>query len=270
MATITIDSVRKVYGGETVALDDVSLTIEDGEFLILLGPSGAGKSTLLRLLNGLESPTSGEIYIGNEQVTGSRPDIAMVFQMHNLIESMSAFRNTLTGALNRTGTLRSIATQYDDEDERTALAALETVGLLSEADQRADSMSGGQQQRVGIARALTQRPQLLLADEPVASLDPKAAEDVMGYLREAADERELTTITSLHQVNIARAFGERFVGLRDGEVVFDGDRDDLTMDVVSDIYYENEESERTIDRSETEPLADGAEPHAPGATEGGS
>lgn len=270
MATITIDGISKVYGEDTVALEDVSLTVEDGEFLILLGPSGAGKSTLLRLLNGLESPTSGDIYVGDQQVTGSRPDIAMVFQMHNLVESMSAFRNTLTGALNRTGTLRSIATQYDDEDERTALEALETVGLLSEANQRADSMSGGQQQRVGIARALTQRPQLLLADEPVASLDPKAAEDVMGYLRGAADERELTTITSLHQVNIARAFGERFVGLRDGEVVFDGDREDLTMDVVSDIYYEDDESDRTIDRTRTEPLTDGTEQRATGAAEGGS
>jgi phosphonate transport system ATP-binding protein len=159
----------------------------------------------------------------------------------------------LTGALNRTGTLRSVGTMYDEDIERMALESLETVGLLDEAGQRADSMSGGQQQRVGIARALTQDPQLLLADEPVASLDPKAAEDVMGYLRAAADERELTTITSLHQVNIARAFGERFIGLRDGEVVFDGGKDDLTMDVVGDIYYEDDEAVQTVSQSETTP-----------------
>jgi phosphonate transport system ATP-binding protein len=250
MATITIDGVTKVYGEDTVALDDVSFTVEDGEFMVLLGPSGAGKSTLLRLLNGLESPTSGEIYVGNEAVTDTRSDVAMVFQMHNLVESMSAYRNALTGALNRTGTIRSVGTMYDDDIERMALDALDTVGLLDEAGQRADSMSGGQQQRVGIARALTQDPQLLLADEPVASLDPKAAEDVMGYLRAAADERELTTITSLHQVNIARAFGERFIGLRDGEVVFDGGKDDLTMDVVSDIYYEDDESVQTVGQAE--------------------
>ncbi len=263
MATITIDGVSKVYSEETVALDDVSLTVEDGEFLILLGPSGAGKSTLLRLLNGLEAPTSGDIYVGDEQVTNTRPDVAMVFQMHNLVESMSAFRNTLTGALNRTGTFRSLVTQYDDSDEETALEALDTVGLLEEASQRADSMSGGQQQRVGIARALTQRPQLLLADEPVASLDPKAAEDVMSYLRAAADERELTTITSLHQVNIARAFGERFVGLRDGDIVFDGTKEDLTMDVVSDIYYEEDEAVQTVGEESAEQLLDeSAEPTA--------
>ena len=264
MATITIDDVSKVYDEETVALDDVSLTVEDGEFVILLGPSGAGKSTLLRLLNGLEQPTSGEIHIGTDEVTGTRPDVAMVFQMHNLVESMSAFRNTLTGALNRTGALRSIVTQYDDEDERLALEALDTVGLLAEASQRADSMSGGQQQRVGIARALTQSPQLLLADEPVASLDPKAAEDVMGYLRAAADERELTTITSLHQVNIARAFGERFVGLRDGEIVFDGTKDDLTMDVVSDIYYDDGDT-RTVGESTEQSVPDDDGAISPGA-----
>ncbi|MFC7132985.1 MULTISPECIES: phosphonate ABC transporter ATP-binding protein [Salinibaculum] len=250
MATITIDGVSKVYGEDTVALDDVSFTVEDGEFMVLLGPSGAGKSTLLRLLNGLESPTSGEIYVGDEAVAGTRSDVAMVFQMHNLVESMSAYRNALTGALNRTGVARSVTTQYGDDVERMALNALDTVGLLDEAGQRADSMSGGQQQRVGIARALTQDPQLLLADEPVASLDPKAAEDVMGYLRAAADERELTTITSLHQVNIARAFGERFIGLRDGEVVFDGGKDDLTMDVVSDIYYDEDEVVKTVGQSE--------------------
>ncbi|WP_115863120.1 phosphonate ABC transporter ATP-binding protein [Halorussus litoreus] len=242
MATVTAGNISKVYGGHTVALDDVSFEIPDGEFVVLLGPSGAGKSTLLRLLNGLERPTEGSINIGEEVVSGTRSDVAMVFQRHNLVESMSAYRNALTGALARTGTLDSALTHYDESDKRTALEALDTVGLLAEADQRASSMSGGQQQRVGIARALTQNPQLLIADEPVASLDPKAAQDVMGYLKQAADERDLTTITSLHQVNIAREYGDRFIGLRDGNVVFDGSRDDLTMDIVDDIYYGDAES----------------------------
>jgi phosphonate transport system ATP-binding protein len=235
MPTVAVENLTKRYG-ETVALDDVSFSVPDGEFVVVLGPSGAGKSTLLRVLNGLTEPTEGAVYIGDEEVTGRRPDIAMVFQRHYVIEGMSAYRNALTGALSRSGLLSSLLTRYDESDKHAALEALETVGLLDAADQRAGSMSGGQQQRVGIARALVQHPALLLADEPVASLDPKAANQVMGYLKRAAEKRDLTTIASLHQVNIAREFGDRFLGIRDGEVVFDGDREALTMDAVDAIY----------------------------------
>ncbi|MFC4358261.1 phosphonate ABC transporter ATP-binding protein [Halobium salinum] len=240
MPAITVENLTKRYG-DTVALDDVSFELDEGEFVVLLGPSGAGKSTLLRLLNGLTTPTEGGVYIGDDEVTGKRSDIGMVFQMHYLVETMSAYRNALTGALSRADFLDSVLTRYGREDKVRALEALDTVGLLDEARQRAGSMSGGQQQRVGIARALVQEPSLLLADEPVASLDPKAAEEVMGYMKSAAAERELTTIASLHQVNLAREFGERYIGLRDGAVVFDGGRDDLTMDVVDEIYYEDGE-----------------------------
>jgi phosphonate transport system ATP-binding protein len=237
MARVSVENVTKVYGDDVVALDDISFEVEDGEFIVLLGPSGAGKSTLLRLLNGLTTPTEGTIAIGDEVVRGSRHGVAMVFQMHYLVEGLSAYRNALTGALGRTETVQSVFNWYDREDKEMALDALKTVGLLEFANQRAGSMSGGQQQRVGIARALTQDPQVLLADEPVASLDPKAAEDVMGYMKRAATARDLTTVVSLHQVNIAREFGERFIGLRDGQVVFEGDKDDLTMDEVDRIYY---------------------------------
>jgi phosphonate transport system ATP-binding protein len=237
MATVTATDVTKIYGEDTVALNGVSFEVPDGEFVVLLGPSGAGKSTLLRILNGLTTTTEGSVRIGEEEVTGTRSDVAMVFQMHYLVESMSAYRNALTGALHRTDTVDSALTWYEDGDKETALEALRTVGLLDEASQRAGSMSGGQQQRVGIARALTQNPELLLADEPVASLDPKAAKEVMRYMKRAAEERDLTSIVSLHQVNIATEFGDRFIGLRDGEVVFDGGRDDLTMDIVDRIYY---------------------------------
>lgn len=237
MPAVTFDNVTKIYGEDTVALRGIDVEIEAGEFVILLGPSGAGKSTLLRVLNGLTQPTEGTIEINGEVPGGAREEVGMVFQEHYLIESMSAFQNALTGALARNGFWRSILTWQRTDDKRAALEALQTVGLLEEAGQRAGSMSGGQKQRVGIARALVQQPSLLLADEPVASLDPKAARDVMGYMRQAAQERNLTAVTSLHQVNIAREFGDRFLGIRDGEVVFDGGRDDLTMDIVDEIYY---------------------------------
>jgi phosphonate transport system ATP-binding protein len=237
MPAVSFDSVTKIYGEDTVALNDISVDIEEGQFVILLGPSGAGKSTFLRVLNGLTAPTEGTVQIGGRAVGGNRGEVGMVFQEHYLIENMSAFRNALTGTLSRNGLARSLLTLQSKADKRGALDALRTVGLLNEADQRAGSMSGGQKQRVGIARALVQNPDLLLADEPVASLDPKAARDVMSYLKDAAAERNLTTITSLHQVNIAREFGDRFLGVRDGEIIFDGEREDLTMDVVDEIYY---------------------------------
>jgi phosphonate transport system ATP-binding protein len=241
MPAVSVQNVTKRYG-DTVALEDISFEIPDGEFVVLLGPSGAGKSTLLRILNGLTQPTEGNVHINDRRVTGRRSDVGMVFQMHYLVETMSAYRNALTGALSRAGLVESITTRYDREDKLAALEALDTVGLLDEAQQRAGSMSGGQKQRVGIARALVQMPNLLLADEPVASLDPKAAEEVMGYMRSAAHERDLTTIASLHQVNLAREFGERYIGLRDGRVVFDGGREDLTMDIVDEIYYDDEDA----------------------------
>ena len=246
MPAVSLQNVRKVYGSDTVALKDVSLEIDDGEFVVLLGPSGAGKSTLLRILNGLTTPTDGTVTVnGSVPGEGTESEVGMVFQMHYLIESMSAYRNALTGALSRAGFLRSLATAYDSGDKRSALEALETVGLLEAAGQRAGSMSGGQKQRVGIARALVQDPALLLADEPVSSLDPKAARDVMSYMKRAASERNLTTIASLHQVNIAREFGDRFLGIRDGELVFDGTREELSMSIVDEIYYGESPEETT-------------------------
>jgi phosphonate transport system ATP-binding protein len=251
MPAVSVDSVTKRYGDVT-ALSDVSFDLPEGEFVVVLGPSGAGKSTLLRVLNGLTQPTDGTVTIGDRPIGGARSEVGMVFQMHYLVENLSAYRNALTGALSRTGLFQSVLTVYDDADKRAALEALDTVGLLDEADQRAGSMSGGQKQRVGIARALVQNPDLLLADEPVSSLDPKAARDVMSYMKEAARERNLTTVASLHQVNIAREFGDRFIGVRDGEIVFDGDREDLTMDVVDRIYYGEENAQFSDDDTAAE------------------
>jgi phosphonate transport system ATP-binding protein len=234
---LRVQDLTKKYG-DTTALSGVSFEIPDGSFAVVLGESGAGKSTLLRILNGLTEPTSGSVSLDGQTITNSRSDVGMVFQQHNLVDELSAYDNALTGTFNRTGFLRSLLNLQPTEDRELALEALDTVGLLDEAGQKVDRMSGGQQQRVGIARALVQQPALLLADEPVASLDPASAETVMTYFRETARERDLTTLASLHQVNIAREFGEQFIGLKDGEVMFVGSRSELTPAVLEEIYGE--------------------------------
>jgi phosphonate transport system ATP-binding protein len=234
MSTLTVDDLSKQYGDVT-ALDGVSFEIED-EFAVLLGESGAGKSTLLRCVNGLTEPTTGTIALDGEEITGSRTDVGMIFQQHNLVDGVTAYLNALTGSLSRVSMLRSWFQWQSREDKLRALEALETVGLLDESHQRVSQMSGGQQQRVGIARALVQDPRLLLADEPVASLDPSSAETVMGYLRKAAEEHDVTALVSLHQVNIAAHFGDRFIGLRDGQKLFDVGREELTPRLIDDLY----------------------------------
>ena len=235
MTQIEVDGVTKAFG-DTVALDDVSFEVPEGEFVIILGVSGSGKSTLLRTMCGLTAPDGGEVRMNGEPVVGPRPEIAMIFQQHNIIDDLSAYANALSGGVNRAGFLTSVLQLQSRDEKHRALEALKTVGLLGEAEKKARRMSGGQQQRVGIPRALVQRPEVLLADEPVASLDPGSAQDVMGYLRAASEERGLTTFCSLHQVNIARKFGHRFVGLRDGEKVFDGYREELSIEAIDEIY----------------------------------
>ena len=235
MTKIVVDDLRKTYG-DTVALDNVSFEVPAGEFVIILGVSGSGKSTLLRCMSALVEPTEGQVLMDGEPMTTTRPEVAMIFQQHNIVGDMSAYSNALSGGINRTGLIESLFQLQDDEEKQRALEALDTVGLLDEAEKKGRRMSGGQQQRVGIARALTQLPEVLLADEPVASLDPGSAQDVMRYLQHAAEERELTTFISLHQVNIARKYGQRFIGLHDGEKVFDGYREDLTLDAIDKIY----------------------------------
>ncbi len=265
MSTITVDGLTKRYG-DTVALDDVSFEIPDGEFVIVLGVSGSGKSTLLRCMNGLETPTEGEIRVAGEPVTSPRNDIAMIFQQHNIIGQMSAYSNALTGSLNRNSFVGSLLQLQSEADKLQALNALDTVGLLDEAQQSARRMSGGQQQRVGIARALVQNPNILLADEPVASLDPGSSQQVMGYLRTAANERGLTALISLHQVNLARKFGERFIGLRDGRKVFDGYRDEFDMAVIDEIYGDIDTEGMFADDEESNDAAPG--PAAEGEVSG--
>lgn len=263
MSRIVVDSLTKTYG-ETVALDDVSFEVPSGEFVIILGVSGSGKSTLLRCMSALTKPTAGEVRVDGEVMNSPRPEVAMIFQQHNIVGDMSAYSNSLSGGINRYGFLRSIFQLQDKAEKRRALEALETVGLLEEAQQKARRMSGGQQQRVGIARALVQRPNVLLADEPVASLDPGSAQDVMGYLRTASNERSLTTFISLHQVNIARKFGQRFIGLHNGKKVFDGYRDELTLEAVDKIYGDiDTEGMFVSDDEDQSPDSDAQQTEAP-------
>jgi phosphonate transport system ATP-binding protein len=234
MSTLKVENLSKQYGDVT-ALEDVSFEIED-EFVVLLGESGAGKSTLLRCINGLAEPTEGSVTLDGEEISGSQTDVGMIFQQHNLVEGVSAYLNALTGSLDRVSLAKSMLQWQSRDDKVRALEALETVGLLDESHQKVSRMSGGQQQRVGIARALVQDPRLLLADEPVASLDPSSAESVMGYLRKAASEHSVTALVSLHQVNVAAHFGDRFIGLREGEKLFDVERGELTPELIDELY----------------------------------
>ncbi len=240
---IRIDQMTVTYPNGVTALYPTELGVEAGRFLVLLGPSGAGKSSLLRCLNGLVRPTGGSVFCGPEgSIFASRRRLrehcrqtGMVFQHHHLIGRMTALGNVLTGRLSRHHTLRTLA-PLPAADRRIALAALERVGLLERALERADRLSGGQQQRVGIARALAQEPRLILADEPVASLDPATSERVLSDLKRICAEDGITALVSLHQVEFARAFADEIVGLSGGRVVFRGSPEDLSPDVLDRIY----------------------------------
>ena len=239
---LSTDSLEVVYENGTRALSPTSLKFFQGEFVVLLGSSGAGKSTLLRCLNGLVSPSSGEVMatgIGNlshpAHLRLHRRHTGMVFQQHHLIGRLSVLANVLIGRLGYHSALASLV-PWSRIEKEGALAALDRVGLLDRALDRADQLSGGQQQRVGIARALVQRPKLLLADEPIASLDPATAEDLLTLLQGICRSDGLTLVVSLHQVEFARQFADRIVGLQGGAVVFDGTPVELTFDLAENIY----------------------------------
>ncbi|MFK4789038.1 phosphonate ABC transporter ATP-binding protein [Microbacterium sp. ZW T5_56] len=240
---IEATNLTRVYGA-TTALDDVSLTIDRGEIVVLLGLSGSGKSTLLRHLNGLETPTSGSVQVLGEEVpslTGRklrslRSRVGFIFQQFELVPSLSVLENVLTGSLSTVRGPRLGLFSYSRTAKLAALGHLDRVGLLDRAYQRADTLSGGQQQRVAIARALMQNPEVLLADEPVASLDPESSEQVMGLIRQIAADDGLTVLCTLHQVDLAISWADRIVGLRHGQLVLDLPNDGLTKTQVMEIY----------------------------------
>ena len=238
---ITIRNLRKSYGSNHV-LHGIDMDVKAGEFVVMLGLSGAGKSTLLRCMNGLNQPDSGTLQVGGIDLMQkhSRRElarhVAMVFQHHNLVQRLSVRKNVLTGRLGQVGTLASVLQLFKQSDIALAEQCLQQVGLAHKADERTEALSGGQMQRVGIARALAQQPQVILADEPVASLDPKTARSVLQYLRDATREMGIAVVCNLHQVDYAREFSDRVVGLSQGRMVFDGAPDSLDETALNAIY----------------------------------
>ncbi|WP_137042877.1 phosphonate ABC transporter ATP-binding protein [Pseudolabrys sp. FHR47] len=240
---LRIDNLVKSFGALR-AVNDVSLSIGAGEFVALLGPSGSGKSTVFRCVSRLARPDAGSVYLDDQRIDRlegrrlrlKRRVIGLVFQQFNLIGRLSAIDNVLAGRLGSIGTLRAVLRAFSREDRQLALAALDRVGLLEKAYQRADSLSGGQQQRVAIARVVAQQSRIILADEPVASLDPAAAENVLGLLRSIAHEQGIAVLCSLHQTDLARRFADRVVAMKDGRVVLDAPTAALGKEQLTAIY----------------------------------
>ena len=236
--------MTKQYGNKETAVKNVDLDLPAGGVLALIGPSGAGKSTLIRCINRLVEPTEGSIRLGDTELTTlrgqalrrARRRIGMIFQEHALVDRLTVMENVLSGQLGYTGFWRSQLRRFPQPVVDRAFTLLERVGIAEHVDKRADQLSGGQRQRVGIARALLQNPELLLVDEPTASLDPKSSRQVMRLLMELADEHGLSAIINIHDVPLAQLFVKRIVGLKDGEIVFDGDTANLTPDVLTTIY----------------------------------
>ncbi|MDC0419537.1 phosphonate ABC transporter ATP-binding protein [Candidatus Pelagibacter sp.] len=223
---LEINNLKKTFENGSPALKGVDLKIKKGEFVSILGPSGSGKTTLLRTINGLETSTGGEIYFDNKKVNNNnisevQKKTGMIFQEFNLVNNLSAINNVLTGLLNSSNKFLSLFYLFSKEQKIEALRSLETVGLLEKSHNRSDELSGGQRQRVGIARAIIKKPLLLLADEPVASLDPKSSNLILSLLKKINQEFGTTILCNLHQVDLAKKYSDRVVGLIDGKIIFD-------------------------------------------------
>ena len=238
---LEIRNLKKTFDTGAEALRGVDLKVNKGEFLSILGPSGSGKTTLLRSINGLENIDSGEIFFDSEKINKIYlPEVqkktGMIFQEFNLVNNLSAINNVLTGLLNSSSKFLSMFYLFTKDQKLEALKALETVGLLDKAYNRADELSGGQRQRVGIARAIIKKPSLLLADEPVASLDPKAADLIMSLLKKINKEFKITIICNLHQTELAAQYSDRIIGLLDGVIMFDKLASNINRTSINQIY----------------------------------
>ena len=231
---LNVVGVSKQYGSE-IALDDVTVRFDPGELTVIVGRSGAGKTTLLRCINDLETPDEGEITLEDEPLAST--DAALVFQDGALVEQKSALENVLDGGLAREPAWRELLGWHRPEEKHAAVERLHEVGLAGYADRRVGALSGGQRQRVGIARALHQRPQVLLADEPVASLDPETARSVLDLLARAIDDRNLIGVVSLHQPRLAREVADRFLGIESGRVTFDASASNMSETDLQEVYH---------------------------------
>ena len=256
---LKLENLTKRYNTGDLALQGVDLEIPNGQVLALIGPSGAGKSTLIRCVNRLVEPTDGSATLNEENLTKlssralrrARRRMGMIFQEYALVERLTVMENVLSGRLGYVGFWRSYFRKFPKDDVKEAFRLLDRVGLLEMADKRADELSGGQRQRVGICRALIQNPDLLLVDEPTASLDPKTSRQIMRLINELCAERGLTAIINIHDVLLAQMFSQRIVGLALGKVVYDGNPDGLTPEVLTQIYGEEDWS-ATIEKVDDE------------------
>lgn len=245
---IEIEDLIKTYSGGTEALRGINMKVYKGEFLVIVGSSGAGKSTLLRCINGLTQLTSGKISVdgvevdklSKKELRKLRKNLGMIFQSFNIVPRKRVLDNVLHGLLADKG-LKGVFGLFSREEKEQAFKILDTLGLANEAVKRADQLSGGQKQRVGIARALMQNPKAILADEPVASLDPGSSDKVLGYMSDICKSKGITSIVSLHQINYARQYADRIIGLTNGEVTFEGKPDDLNDEAVRTLYFDDDE-----------------------------
>ncbi len=255
---LQIESLVKRYSTNSIALNHVNLTVPEGQVMALIGPSGAGKSTLIRCINRLVEPTSGSIWFNNKDIVRlrshqlrlTRRKIGMIFQEYALVERLTVMENVLSGQLGYINFWQSWWRHFPPQTIEQAFQLLERVGLVGYEDKRADALSGGQRQRVGIARALLQNPDLLLVDEPTASLDPKTSRQIMRLICELALEHHLSVIINIHDVPLAQQFTQRIVGLQNGEIVYDGSPENLTSEVLTTIYGEEDwQSNEKIENS---------------------
>ena len=245
---LKLENLTKRYNTGDLALQGIDLSIPSGQVLALIGPSGAGKSTLIRCINRLVEPTNGSAILNEVNLTKlssralrkSRRKMGMIFQEYALVERLTVMENVLSGRLGYVGFWKSFLRRFPKKDVNEAFRLLDRVGLLEMADKRADELSGGQRQRVGICRALIQDPDLLLVDEPTASLDPKTSRQIMRLINELCQERGLTAIINIHDVLLAQMFSQRIVGLALGNIVYDGSPEGLTPEVLTKIYGEED------------------------------